>query len=253
MIEICAIASGSNGNCYYIGNENSAILVDAGLSGKQVFLRMEQKNLNSEKIKAIFITHEHNDHFRCVRTLSKKLNVPVYLTPKTLNNSWKKHRPKEIVFFNHGDVVTVNDFLVHTFLKKHDAAEPCSFRIECNGINVGIFTDIGEPCENVKHHLRQCQALFLESNYDENMLWAGTYPYILKMRINSEIGHLSNIQAKTLIKDYQHPDLQVLLLSHISKENNSPEIALSVFEEFTNKFTVAATNRYEVGDVYVII
>ena len=252
MIEICSIASGSNGNCYYVGNETTAILVDAGLSGKQVLIRMEKRNLNPNKIKAIFISHEHNDHFRCAKTLSKKIGVPVYMNSITLNNSWKHHRPKDIILFEPGDVITIDDTLVHTFLKKHDAAEPCSFRIEYKGLNVGVFTDIGDPCENLKYHLNKCQALFLESNYDEKMLWEGSYPYYLKKRIDSEYGHLSNIQARNLLKEHQHPDLQILLLSHLSQENNSPEIALSVFDEFKEKFKIEVTNRYEVGEVFVI-
>jgi len=252
MIEICAIASGSNGNCYYAGNENSAILVDAGISGKQALIRMEKRNLNPGKIKAIFISHEHNDHFRCVKAMSKKIGVPVYMTSVTLNGSWKHHRPKNIVLFNPGDIVTIDDIFVHTFLKKHDAAEPCSFRIEHNGVSVGVFTDIGEPCDNLKFHLKKCHALFLESNYDPEMLWAGSYPYYLKKRIDSEYGHLSNIQAKELLKEYQHPDLQILLLSHISQENNLPEIALSVFDEFKDKFRIEVTNRYDVGEVFVV-
>jgi len=252
MIEICAIASGSNGNCYYVGNENTAILVDAGISGKQILIRMEQKNLNPNKVKAIFISHEHNDHFRCVKALSKKTGAPVYLTSQTLESSWKRHRPKDIILFKPGEIVAIDDISVHTFLKMHDAIEPCSFRIEHNGLSIGVFTDIGEPCENVINHLNKCQALFLESNYDEEMLWAGSYPYFLKKRITSEYGHLSNIQAKKLLKEHQNPALQIVLLSHLSQENNRPEIALSTFDEFKDKFRVEVTNRYEVGEVFVI-
>ena len=253
MIEICAIASGSNGNCYYIGNQDEAILVDAGISRKQVLSRMFHHKLNPANVKAIFISHEHGDHFRGVRVLSQKLGVPVYMTSETWDSSWSPNRPASVNIFQPGDTVKIGSFEVHTFLKNHDAAEPCSFRIEHNKINVGVFTDIGEECDNVKHHLNLCQALFLESNYDENMLWAGAYPYHLKARVASAHGHLSNKQAKDLLSENHNPELKVVFLSHLSAENNRPEIALSEFAEFTDKFVVKVTNRYDASEIFTLI
>ena len=250
MIDICAIASGSNGNCYYIGNSEDAVLVDVGISRKQVMSRMFHNKLNPSKIRAIFITHEHSDHFRGVRVLSQKLGIPVYMTSKTWDNSWTPDRPANVNLFQPGDVIKTGSFEVHTFLKNHDAAEPCSFRIEYNKINVGVFTDIGEACDNVKHHLNLCHALFLESNYDEDMLWSGAYPYYLKTRVASAHGHLSNKQAKELLFEHHNPELQVVFLSHLSAENNRPEIAKSAFVEFTDKFVVKVTNRYDASEVF---
>jgi phosphoribosyl 1,2-cyclic phosphodiesterase len=217
-----------------------------------MLMRMEQKNLNPDKIKAIFISHEHNDHFRGVRVLSKQIGIPVYLTSKTLCKSWKSHRPLNTVFFSPGDIVRIGDFSVHTFLKKHDAAEPCSFRVEHNGINIGVFTDIGSPCENVINHLNKCNAIFLESNYDEDMLWAGSYPYYIKQRIASEFGHLSNIQAKELLEKHHNSDLQTIILSHISQENNTQDIVMTTFDEFKNKYRIEVSNRYAVSEVFEI-
>jgi phosphoribosyl 1,2-cyclic phosphodiesterase len=250
MIEICAIASGSNGNCYYAGNATDAILIDAGISRKQILLRMSQKKLNPAKVRAIFISHEHSDHFRGVRVLSKKMGIPVYITSQTLERSWHPHRPALVKHFIPGDTIRIGGLAVHTFGKSHDAVDPCSFRVEYNGINVGVFTDIGVACNNVKEHLSRCQALFLESNYDEDMLWAGSYPYHLKKRIASVHGHLSNIQALELLKEYRHPELQVVFLSHLSAENNRPDIALSVFEELSGMFAIKVTNRYAISDVF---
>ena len=250
MIDICAIASGSNGNCYYIGDSEGAILVDAGISRKQVLVRMYKNRLDPFKVKAIFISHEHRDHFKGVRILSQKLGAPVYMTSKTLENSWYPDRPSSVKLFQPGDIVKIGNFGVHTFLKNHDAAEPCSFRIENNRISVGVFTDIGEACDNVKHHLQLCHALFLESNYDENMLWSGAYPYYLKTRVASEHGHLSNKQAKELLSQCHNPELQVVFLSHLSQENNRPEIAMAEFADFKDKFAVKVTNRHDTSEVF---
>ena len=129
MIEICAIASGSNGNCYYIGNENEAVLIDAGISCKQIFIRIKERNLNAQKIHGIFISHEHSDHVRGARVLSKKLNCPVYMTAKTYNALYKNIRPAFPRFFDPGSEIMIGEIIVYPFLKNHDASEPCSFRI----------------------------------------------------------------------------------------------------------------------------
>ncbi len=250
MMEICALASGSNGNCYYVGNNQDAVLIDAGISRRQVLERMQQKGLNPAKVRAIFISHEHADHFRGVRVLSKKLDVPVYITEASLNKSWNPDRPSRITLFSPGDVVNIGGLQVHTFLKQHDAAEPCSFRIEHEGLNVGVMTDIGEPCENVTAHLSACQALFLESNYDEQMLLTGPYPQYLKQRVASSVGHLSNKQAFDLLAQYHHSEIQVVFLSHLSAENNRPDIAAAEFAPLAGKVNVRLTNRYAPAEVF---
>ncbi len=250
MLEICAIASGSNGNCYYIGNENDAVLVDAGLSTKQVLLRMQERNLNPLKIKAVFITHEHSDHLSGARVFAKRMRVPVYMTLKTYYGAYKNQRPDYPRFFIPGDVIEVGEFSVHSFLKNHDASEPCSFRVQCGNKNIGVFTDLGEPCENVVTHLQGCDGLFLETNYDEKMLWEGRYPYFLKQRVASTLGHLSNKQAFELLTDFSGENLKCVFLSHLSKENNTPEIALNSMLALTSKFEVKLTSRYEAAEVY---
>ncbi|MCL2072928.1 MAG: MBL fold metallo-hydrolase [Marinilabiliaceae bacterium] len=249
-LELCAIASGSNGNCYYIGTSDSAILIDAGISQRSLLFRMAEKNLNPEKIKAIFISHEHRDHINGARVISNKNKINIYMTDETWKRSIRLYRPKNFLIFQPGDVITVDNFTIHSFLKKHNAVEPCSFRIEYKDINIGIFTDLGTPCENVINQFSKCQVLFLECNYDENLLWNGRYPLFLKRRIDSEIGHLSNNQALKLIKEHRNPDLKLLFLSHLSEENNNPEIALATFEEFKNCFDIVLTNRNGVGEVY---
>lgn len=252
MLEICAIASGSNGNCYYIGNDKDAILIDAGISCKQIVLRMKERGLNPTKLKAVFITHEHSDHMRGVRGVSKKLQVPIYLTAKTHSGAYKNLRPDYPKFFAPGEEIEIGDFTIFSFLKNHDASEPCSFRIEYKGKNIGVFTDIGEACHNVKSHLKKCDGLFLESNYDEKMLWEGRYPHFLKERVASNVGHLSNDQTFELLDKHTDGNLKCVFLSHISKDNNSLEKALERMETLTSRFEVKVATRFEASEVYSI-
>jgi phosphoribosyl 1,2-cyclic phosphodiesterase len=250
MLEICAIASGSNGNCYYIGNQSEAVLIDAGISCKQILLRMKERNLNPLKVKSVFITHEHIDHIGGARVFGNRMQVPVYLTAKTYYSAYKNTRPDYPRFFKPGDEIVVGEFIIHSFLKNHDASEPCSFRIQYKNKSVGVFTDIGEPCENVTSHLRKCNGLFLETNYDEKMLWEGKYPYFLKQRVASSVGHLSNKQAFDLLHNHSGENLKCVFLSHLSKENNTPEIAHNSMLPLFTRFDVKLTSRYKAGEVY---
>lgn len=252
MLEICAIASGSNGNCYYIGNNEDAILVDAGISGKQIINRMTEMGLDPFKIKAVFITHEHGDHMRGARGVNKKLQVPIYLTAKTYNGAYKNMRPNSPQIFTPNEKIEIGDFTVYPVLKKHDAAEPCSFRLQYKNKNIGVFTDIGEACDNVKKHVQKCDGLFLESNYDEKMLREGRYPEFLKARVASEVGHLSNNQTFELLDKHSHENLQCVFLSHISKDNNTHEIAMKTMEPLTERFEVKIASRFEASEVFKI-
>ncbi len=252
MIEICALASGSNGNCYYIGNNEDAVLIDAGLSFKQILKRMEAKALDPKKIRAVFISHEHGDHVRGVRVLGKKLDIPVYMTNGTYAASFRTWKPVSYIAIENNIPVGMGLFKVYPILKNHDAAEPTSFRVEHRGYSIGVFTDIGTPCDNVKQHLKQCHALFLETNYDPQLLKEGPYPYYLKVRIDSAVGHLSNIQAFELLKEHAHPDLQCVFLSHLSAENNRPELAYNQFKSLEDKFLVKLTDRYAAGELFTM-
>jgi len=250
MIEMCALASGSNGNCYYIGNQHDAILVDAGISTRQLMLRFRQVGLDPVKVKALFISHEHSDHARGMQVLSKKLGISVYMTSATYYALPRPFRPDYIKFFQPGETVQIGSMSIHTFLKNHDAANPCSFRIEHDGKSVGVLTDIGEPCSNVTDHVSKCHALFLESNYDEKMLMEGSYPWHLKTRVASAKGHLSNLQALQLVQEHAGPSLECIFLSHLSKENNTPEIAMAAFNPVKDKIKIRLTHRHQPAEVY---
>jgi len=250
MVEVCALASGSNGNCYYIGNEKEAILVDAGIYSKQIFLRLEERNLDAKKIKAVFISHEHHDHICGVRVFCNKLNIPAFFTPGTFIHTSLSNRPRFYRFIEKGESVQLGDLNIHAFQKNHDAADPCSFRIETGNINVGVVTDLGSYDQPVIDQIKKCNILFLESNYDEKMLREGPYSWPLKKRIASERGHLSNVQALNLVEEHAGENLHTIILSHLSGENNTSEIAFNTFSFLSEKYSVICTSRNEPSDVF---
>ncbi|MBK3518446.1 MBL fold metallo-hydrolase [Carboxylicivirga marina] len=252
MIKVCAIASGSNGNCYYIGTEKEAILVDAGISRRQVMKRMKELRLDINKVKAVFISHEHADHIRGMRVLCDTHGIDAYLTRATLNKAHPKHHPQTAHVFNAGDTVLVGGFKVHSFTKEHDAIDPTSFRVEVNGKSVGVMTDIGVACVNTREHLALCDMVFLESNYDEQLLEDGPYPYHLKQRVKSDKGHLSNKQAVDLVEELDTTSLKTIFLSHISADNNRVEIAMKAFEHLKPKYQILPTNRYAPSEIVTV-
>lgn len=252
MIEFCSIASGSNGNCYYVGNKNNAVLIDAGITRKLFKERAELRKLDYTKIKAIFISHEHGDHIKGVKPLARFLNVPVFITRSTFDKMWNPHRPGNYQLFTPGDSIQIEDLTIHCFSAKHDAADPASFRVETNGYSCGVITDLGVACDNTIEHVKECNALILESNYDEKMLWDGPYPWPLKKRVSSDLGHLSNDQAYLLVKKYGNKDLKVLLLGHVSKDNNSFEIIKEQFKTFEKRMTVSIATRFSATQKYTL-
>jgi phosphoribosyl 1,2-cyclic phosphodiesterase len=249
MVELCALASGSNGNCYYIGNETDAVLIDAGIFYKRLVQRMTEANLNIKKIKAIFISHEHSDHIQGVRVISKKLRIPAYFTNRTFQNISWKNKPELVAFFEPGQTVYINGFEIVPFSKMHDAKEPCSFIVKHNGINTGVFTDIGHADENLHQQFSICHHVFLETNYDHDMLLNGNYPAYLKQRVGSEHGHLSNRQALELVHKSASPGLKTIFLSHISAENNTVELAMSAFSSVASRYNLLPAPRTGISEV----
>ncbi len=249
---IASLNSGSNGNCYYIGNEHEAILVDAGISCRETELRMKRLGLSMQKVKAIFVSHEHSDHISGIPVLSRKYNLPVYITAGTLQNSGMNIDAQRVISFVAYEGVKVGEMLISAFPKFHDAAHPHSFIISCRDIKVGVFTDIGGACEHVTNHFRQCHAAFLEANYDEEMLDKGRYPYYLKKRIRGGHGHLSNSQALEIFINHRPAYMSHLLLSHLSKDNNRPELVHELFSQHANGIEIIVASRYEESAVYNI-
>jgi len=246
-----SLNSGSNGNCYYVGNHREAILVDAGLSCRETEKRMQRLGLSMQKVKAIFISHEHSDHIRGLPVLAKKYKLPVYITSSTMQYGRLLLDDYALPFKGY-QPVQIGDISVTAFPKFHDAAEPHSFIVNYNGIKVGVFTDIGAPCRHLITHFKQCHAAFLEANYDEQMLQQGSYPYHLKRRISGGRGHLSNTQALELFKTHKPLFMSHLLLSHLSKDNNCPILARNMFLPHAGGTEIIVASRNEETPVYAI-
>jgi phosphoribosyl 1,2-cyclic phosphodiesterase len=249
---VTSLNSGSNGNCYYIGNQAQAILVDVGISCKEVEKRMKRLGLTIQKVKAIFISHEHSDHIRGLCTLVKKYQLPVFITPKTMLRCGFAIDEKLVNNFEPHSPVAIGDLLITGFPKLHDATDPYSFVIECGKIKVGVFTDIGATCSQLVKYFKQCHAAFLEANYDDVMLDSGTYPYHLKKRIRGGFGHLSNSQALDLFKVHRPKFMSHLFLSHLSKNNNCPDLVRKVFAAHAEEVKIVIATRYEETPVYHI-
>lgn len=251
-LTVASLNSGSNGNCYYIGNERDAILVDAGISCRETEKRLKRLGLDIGLIKAVFITHEHGDHIFGLPALSRRHQLPVYITPRTLEQSALEVESHLVRDFEDESPVEFDSLWVHPFRKHHDAADPYSFVVTDGLVSVGVFTDIGRPSARFAHHFGQCHAAFLECNYDELMLQHGGYPWPLKERIRGGNGHLSNRQAAEFFRAHRAPHLTHLFLSHLSQQNNTPEMALRAFEDFSKEVEIhVAPRRKELG-VFVI-
>lgn len=249
---ITSLNSGSNGNCYYIGNEQEAVLVDAGISCRETEKRLKRLGLSMDKVKAVFVSHEHSDHIRGIPVLARKYRLPVYITPATLQHSGLSYRGVSSLSFHAYEPVEIGGLTITAFPKLHDAIDPHSFIIEYRGIKVGVFTDIGAPCEHVIRHMRECHAAFLEANYDEQMLADGRYPYFLKRRISGEKGHLSNRQALELFITHKSSFMSHLFLSHLSKENNCPRLAEALFNEHACHTQIIVASRYQETPLFSI-
>ncbi len=249
---ITSLNSGSNGNCYYIGNDHEAVLIDAGISCRETERRMSRLGLSMQKIRAIFISHEHTDHTLGAPVISRKYRLPVYITAATHSNSRLWFEPHLVKPFSTDAPVHIGGLSVNAFPKRHDASEPHSFTVNGNGITVGILTDLGSACEHVVRHLSQCHAAFLETNYDEKMLEEGSYPLFLKRRIRGDDGHLSNLQALELFTTYRPPFMSLLVLSHLSAYNNSPQLVHDLFSKHANGTRIVVASRYEEMEVFCV-
>lgn len=249
---ISSLNSGSNANCYYVGNNQEAVLVDAGLSCRETEKRMKQLGLSMNAVRALFISHEHSDHITGMPGISKKYQLPVFITGATFQNSNMPVEPKLIHSFKHAKPVVIGNLSITPFRKSHDASDPHSFMISGHGVNIGVITDIGYACKQVIKYFRQCHAIFLESNYCEEMLENGSYPYYLKKRIRSDEGHLSNDQALELFLNYKSTDLRLLILSHLSKNNNKPELVEKLFTRNAGNTKIVVASRYEASQVFCI-
>lgn len=249
---ITSLNSGSNGNCYYVGNHTEAVLVDAGISCREIEKRMMRLGLRIENVKAVFISHEHSDHINGLPTLIKKYQLPVFITKNTMRNGGLHFEDHLVNNFQPHLPVIIGDMSVTPFPKFHDASDPYSFVVSCNDIHIGVFTDIGIACEQVVKYFQKCHAVFLEANYDEVMLDKGGYPIYLKNRIRGGMGHLSNKQALELFVKHHSKHMSYLLLSHLSKNNNSPEMVQELFDAHAEGVNIIVASRFKETEVFQI-
>ncbi len=248
-MRLCSIASGSSGNCTYVGSEAAHLLVDVGISGRRIENGLKELGLTGKDIDGILITHEHADHIQGLGVISRKYEIPVYATAGTIRaikacdglgklDEGLFHVVKEDVKF------TVKDLVVNPMRISHDAAQPAAYRIGYGRKKVAVCTDLGVYNDYTVECLKGMDALLLEANHDVNMLEAGPYPYQLKQRILGERGHLSNENTGRLLCRILHDNLHTILLGHLSKENNLPELA---FESVRMEINMG-DNPYKAGD-----
>lgn len=249
---VSSLNSGSNGNCYYVGNQHEAVFIDGGISCRETELRMKRLGLNIKKVKAIFVTHEHFDHTKGIPTLSKKYQLPVYITDRTRQHARLRLKDNLIVPLMPHTPVTIGQLTITAFPKRHDAIDPHSILVANEKVKVGVFTDIGSSCEHVIEHFSQCHAAFLEANYDAEMLESGVYPLHLKNRIRDGEGHLSNAQAADLFMKYKPEFMSHLFLSHLSKNNNSPTLVENIFKKIAGLTEIIIATRYKETALYTI-
>jgi phosphoribosyl 1,2-cyclic phosphodiesterase len=235
-MRFCALASGSSGNCFYVNNGDSSIIVDAGISCRRIFERLNLLGEDTSKIKGVFITHEHSDHIKGADVFARKFNVPIFATKGTIDNSFLCSDPRLVNEIKGGETIKLGGMDVEAFSKPHKAEEPVSFSIR-NGKMISILTDIGHASKEVIDAVKESDALVLESNHDLKMLEEGPYPYFLKSWIKSDIGHLSNLQSGLCVMEYGDSKLKNIMLAHLSEANNTPLLAYSTFSSLIGERT----------------
>src|ERR1039457_1260052 len=234
IVKFCALASGSSGNAALLATENTRILLDAGLSMRELSKRLASIGERIEDVDAILITHEHSDHVAGLPVLARNRNLhaEIFITRLTAPAiDWGEHPPSRLEMFQAGAAFRIGDIDVQSFGIPHDALDPVGFRFEAQGVRIGVVTDLGYIPESVKFHLRRADLLLLEANHDLDMLKVGPYPWSVKQRVMSRVGHLSNLH----MSDYLMQDLDSctanLILGHLSEQNNHPAIVQMVAAE----------------------
>ncbi|MBA3722437.1 MAG: MBL fold metallo-hydrolase [Parachlamydiaceae bacterium] len=232
MIGFCPLASGSKGNCIYLGTDHTKILIDAGLSAKAIISKLSEINVNIAEIDAILITHEHTDHIQGLRTLAYKYGIPVLANQETAKAIVEIFRdcPK-FKIFSTGETFEFGNLEIHPFSIQHDTLDPVAFTIRHESLKLGFCTDLGFVTSLVQNHLMNCDYLYVEANHQPSMVHASPRPMVYKQRVLGRSGHLSNEACGNLLSHVYSPRLKHVHLAHLSSECNSPETALSVIGE----------------------
>lgn len=248
-LKFCSFASGSSGNCYLVKNDNSALLIDAGISGKKIFTGLEETNTPFENVTGVLITHEHIDHIKSLPIITKKLpNIYAYANEATWENIERPVNDKKKRYFQTGIDFNIDEFIIRPFPIPHDAAEPVGFSIYNSGRQISIVTDVGYITEDIFSEITNADLLLLEANHEKEILLMGRYPYTLKRRIMGEKGHLSNISAGECLCHLTKAKKKKrqILLGHLSRENNDPSVAM-----LTVKNTLMEKNIFIGNELYL--
>lgn len=259
MLKFCSLYSGSSGNCLFVSSKNTKILIDCGTSCKKICEGLASIDSSIEDIDAILVTHEHSDHVQSLGMISKKFDIPVYANLETWNAIEKqkeKISEKNINYFCNDKDFILNDLTIHPFSTPHDAVNPCGFNIHNGKKKLSIATDLGHMNNNIFKELENSSFILLESNYEPEVLKMSKYPFLLKQRIAGPNGHLSNQTAGKTIAALMNKGLKEVVLGHLSKESNFPELAYkSVTEELMNSnvdinnIRLSVANRNEPGKI----
>lgn len=239
-MNLYSIASGSSGNCIYVGNEETHLLVDVGISGKRVEAGLKDADIDPATLSGILITHEHSDHISGLGVMARRYQVPIYATAETMNAIFKTKSvgriPEELVRVIEPDQsFFIDEIEVTPFSISHDASNPVCYTFACKDSKVGVATDLGTYDDYIVKHLSGLNAVLLEANHDIHMLQVGGYPYVLKRRILGDLGHLSNDNSGRLICEIYHEKLHHIILGHLSKENNYPDLAFETVKYEINQ------------------
>ena len=262
MLKFCSLYSGSSGNCLFVSSNNTKILIDCGTSCKKICDGLASINSSIDEIDAILVTHEHSDHVQSLGMVSKKFNIPVYANKETwdaMPKQMEKISEENILFFENDKDFHIDDLTIHPFSTPHDAANPCGFNIHNGKRKISIATDLGHMDDKIFNNLQGSSFILLESNYDPEILKVSKYPFHLKQRIAGPHGHLSNATAGKTISALMKKDLKEVMLGHLSKENNFPELAYqTVAEELMqagadiSNIKLSVANRNEPGKMIII-
>jgi phosphoribosyl 1,2-cyclic phosphodiesterase len=236
-VKIYILASGSKGNAILVENNYTRILIDNGLSLKELKNRLKSSDVDPCTVSAILVTHEHSDHIKGVGAFARAYKIPIYLSNGTLmSGSWKLGNIDKQIIITAGKNISIGEFIVMPFSIPHDTAEPLAFTIHSGNEKLGIVTDLGYVPQHVMERIKDCSFLILESNHDLDMLLKGPYPWQLKQRIMGRFGHISNKTAASKLLDIVNPRLKSIVLAHLSQENNTPETALKASVESLSQF-----------------
>lgn len=251
-VRLMSLASGSSGNCYFVGTSDYGILIDAGIGPRTIKKKLREIGVDISRVLAVFVTHDHYDHVKSATILGEVYHLPIYSTEKVhfgiaFNKKvTEKLSPANKRIIENGQSVMIKDIKVTSFPLPHDATDNTGYMIEVEGQTITLATDLGAPTDDLRKYISQSDYLVLEANYDTNMLKNGKYPAVLKMRVSGANGHLSNADAATLLSEQATDKLKQVCLCHLSKENNLPQLAVeAVTSKIKTNTKVVALPRNE--------